>query len=68
MLFRSDRPGHDMRYAIDSSKLKRELGWVPDDNHEGLFNETVKWYLDHEDWWKSILSGDYKLQRQGLVG
>jgi dTDP-glucose 4,6-dehydratase len=62
----ADRPGHDMRYAIDASKLKRELGWEPDNDHETLLKSTVQWYLNNEKWWQSILSGDYKLQRQGL--
>jgi dTDP-glucose 4,6-dehydratase len=55
-----------MRYAIDASKLKRELGWEPDSDHEALLKSTVQWYLNNEKWWQSILSGDYKLQRQGL--
>jgi dTDP-glucose 4,6-dehydratase len=62
----TDRPGHDMRYAIDASKLKRELGWEPDQDHKALFTQTVQWYLDNESWWQSILSGQYKLERQGL--
>lgn len=63
----TDRPGHDMRYAIDASKLKRELGWEPNHDHQELFTQTVKWYLDNEAWWQSILSGQYKLERQGLT-
>jgi len=63
----TDRPGHDMRYAIDASKLKRELGWEPDSDHEVLLRKTVQWYLNNESWWKSILSGEYKLDRQGLA-
>jgi dTDP-glucose 4,6-dehydratase len=63
----ADRPGHDMRYAIDASKLKRELGWEPDHDHKALFTQTVQWYLDNESWWQSILSGQYKLERQGLT-
>ena len=60
----TDRPGHDMRYAIDPEKIKNELGWYP----ETLFNEgiqkTIKWYLENEDWWKNILSGEYKNYRE----
>jgi dTDP-glucose 4,6-dehydratase len=63
----TDRPGHDMRYAIDARKLKRELGWEPDSDHDVLLKETVQWYLNNESWWKSILSGEYKLDRQGLA-
>ncbi len=59
----TDRPGHDMRYAIDPEKIKNELGWYP----ETLFNEgiqkTIKWYLENESWWKNILSGEYKNYR-----
>ena len=60
----TDRPGHEMRYAIDPEKIKNELGWYP----ETLFNEgiqkTIKWYLENEDWWKNILSGEYKNYRE----
>ena len=60
----TDRPGHDMRYAIDPEKIKNELGWYP----ETLFNEgiqkTIKWYLENEAWWKNILSGEYKNYRE----
>jgi dTDP-glucose 4,6-dehydratase len=62
----TDRPGHDMRYAIDASKLKRELGWEPDSNHARLLTETVAWYLTNPSWWQDILSGDYRLERQGI--
>ena len=62
----TDRPGHDMRYAIDASKLKRELGWEPDSNHTGLLTETVAWYLNNPRWWQDILSGNYRLERQGI--
>jgi dTDP-glucose 4,6-dehydratase len=55
-----DRPGHDRRYAMDSSKIEKELGWKP----ARLFSEgielTVKWYLDNEKWWKRIISGEYQ--------
>lgn len=58
--FVKDRPGHDRRYAIDSSKIKKELGWVPSITFEDGMKSTVQWYLDHQEWWKRILSGDYK--------
>jgi dTDP-glucose 4,6-dehydratase len=64
----TDRPGHDMRYAIDASKLKRELGWEPDSNHAKLLTETVAWYLNNASWWQDILSGSYQLERQGVQG
>jgi dTDP-glucose 4,6-dehydratase len=55
-----DRPGHDLRYAIDSSKLQRDFNWMPTISFdEGLMN-TVEWYLTNKDWWKKILSGEYK--------
>jgi dTDP-glucose 4,6-dehydratase len=63
----TDRPGHDMRYAIDASKLKRELGWEPDRDHDSLLKSSVQWYLNNESWWNSILSGAYKLERQGVI-
>ncbi|GAB5517438.1 dTDP-glucose 4,6-dehydratase [Rhodopirellula baltica] len=63
--FVTDRPGHDLRYAIDASKIKRELGWEPQENFESGFCKTVQWYLDNEAWWQAILSGDYQLDRLG---
>lgn len=63
--FVTDRPGHDLRYAIDASKIKRELGWVPKQDHTSGFRKTVQWYLDNEDWTNNILSGDYRLERLG---
>jgi dTDP-glucose 4,6-dehydratase len=62
----TDRPGHDMRYAIDASKLKRELGWEPDSNHEKLLTDSVRWYLENQGWWQDILNGSYRLERQGV--
>jgi dTDP-glucose 4,6-dehydratase len=65
--FVSDRPGHDLRYAIDASKITNELGWKPDETFEtGLF-KTVKWYLDNPTWWKRVLDGSYKLERIGKI-
>jgi dTDP-glucose 4,6-dehydratase len=62
----ADRPGHDLRYAIDASKIQRELGWRPLQDHRSGFRRTVQWYLTHSSWWQSILTGHYRLQRQGL--
>ena len=58
--FVTDRPGHDMRYAIDSRKLQRELGWEPSLQFEEGIEKTVRWYLDHQDWMDNITSGDYQ--------
>ena len=63
--FVTDRPGHDLRYAIDASKIKNELGWEPKQDHESGFRKTVEWYLDNEAWWQNILDGSYKLERLG---
>ena len=64
--FVTDRPGHDFRYAINSSKIRDELGWEPSEAVETGFRKTVQWYLENESWWKRILSGDYQLDRIGL--
>jgi len=64
--FVQDRPGHDLRYAIDSSKIQNELGWKPKMNLETGLMETVSWYLDNREWWERILSGAYRLERIGL--
>ena len=64
--FVTDRPGHDMRYAINANKIKDELGWKPHESASSGLRKTVQWYLDHPDWWTRILSGEYRLQRQGL--
>jgi dTDP-glucose 4,6-dehydratase len=63
--FVTDRPGHDMRYAIDPTKIRNELGWEPKEDFESGFRKTVQWYLDNREWTERILSGDYKLERLG---
>ncbi len=63
--FVTDRLGHDLRYAIDSRKIRDELGWEPKEDFESGLRKTVQWYLDNQDWWQRILSGDYQLQRLG---
>ncbi len=57
--FVKNRPGHDLRYAIDSSKLHKELGWEPKCNFEEGIKKTIKWYVENESWWQSIISGEY---------
>ncbi len=63
--FVKDRPGHDVRYAIDASKIERELGWVPEETFESGLRKTVQWYLDNRQWWEGVLSGAYRLERLG---
>ncbi|MRJ45173.1 dTDP-glucose 4,6-dehydratase [Idiomarina loihiensis] len=60
-----DRPGHDMRYAIDSTKIKNELGWVPEETFESGIRKTVQWYLDNQQWCKRVQDGSYQRERLG---
>lgn len=60
-----DRPGHDVRYAIDASKIERELGWTPEETFETGLRKTVDWYLAHKEWWQRVLDGSYSLERLG---
>lgn len=64
--FVADRPGHDKRYAIDASKLERELGWRPEENFDTGIAKTVQWYVNHEPWWRAILQQGYTGSRLGL--
>ena len=65
--FVRDRPGHDLRYAMDTSKIQRQLGWAPmHDFHNGL-KSTIHWYLQNDEWCQAILSGEYRLERKGLT-
>ena len=63
--FVKDRPGHDLRYAIDADKIERELGWKPQETFETGLRKTVLWYLENRDWWQRVLDGDYRLDRLG---
>jgi dTDP-glucose 4,6-dehydratase len=66
----TDRPGHDPRYAIDASKIERDLGWRPSETFETGLRKTVEWYLANRDWWERVRSGVYQGERlgQGNVG
>lgn len=64
--FVADRPGHDLRYAIDATKIERELGWTPDETFTSGMRKTVAWYLANESWWRQVLDGSYQGERLGL--
>lgn len=61
----TDRPGHDVRYAIDASKIERELGWKPEETFESGIRKTVEWYLNNKEWWSRVLDGSYSRERLG---
>ncbi|MGF1873669.1 dTDP-glucose 4,6-dehydratase [Photobacterium indicum] len=61
----TDRPGHDVRYAIDASKIERELGWKPAETFESGIRKTVEWYLNNKEWWSRVLDGSYSFERLG---
>ncbi|KAA0874380.1 dTDP-glucose 4,6-dehydratase [Nitrincola tapanii] len=61
----TDRPGHDRRYAIDASKMAQSLGWAPTESFESGMAKTVQWYLENQQWWRRVLSGEYSLTRLG---
>ncbi|CAM3376053.1 dTDP-glucose 4,6-dehydratase [Halomonas lysinitropha] len=63
--FVADRPGHDLRYAIDAGKIERELGWVPQETFETGLRKTMAWYLENRDWWQRVLDGSYQGERLG---
>ncbi|MBY7962937.1 dTDP-glucose 4,6-dehydratase [Vibrio fluvialis] len=60
-----DRPGHDVRYAIDAKKIERELGWKPQETFESGIRKTVEWYLNNQEWWSRVLDGSYSRERLG---
>ncbi|PTC02965.1 dTDP-glucose 4,6-dehydratase [Vibrio mediterranei] len=61
----TDRPGHDVRYAIDASKIERELGWTPEETFDSGIRKTVEWYLNNREWWTRVLDGSYSRERLG---
>lgn len=65
--FVTDRPGHDLRYAIDASKIEKELGWRPQETFESGIRKTVKWYLDNREWCQRVQDGSYQRQRLGMA-
>lgn len=66
--FVADRPGHDLRYAIDATRIRDELGWVPQESFESGLEKTVRWYLANEDWWRPLIAQGGADQRRGLGG
>ena len=65
--FVRDRPGHDFRYSIDSSKIEKALNWIPNESFETGIRKTIQWYLDHQDWWQEIQEKIYKQERLGIL-
>lgn len=68
IIFVTDRKGHDMRYAIDPTKIHNELGWLPEMKFEDGIKKTIKWYLEHRDWWEEIISGEYQHYYEKMYG
>ena len=64
----ADRKGHDMRYAIDPTKLHNELGWLPETKFADGIKKTIKWYLDNKEWWETIISGEYQNYYEKMYG
>lgn len=64
----ADRKGHDMRYAIDPTKIHRELGWLPETKFADGIQKTIHWYLEHRDWWEPIISGEYQKYYEEMYG
>ncbi|MCW8332810.1 dTDP-glucose 4,6-dehydratase [Vibrio paucivorans] len=62
----ADRPGHDVRYAIDASKIEKELSWKPEETFESGIRKTVEWYLNNREWWSRVLDGSYSRERLGI--
>ena len=66
--FVTDRPGHDRRYAIDPTKIHKELGWLPETKFEDGIKQTVQWYLDNKPWWEHIINGEYQNYYKKMYG
>ena len=66
--FVADRKGHDLRYAIDPTKIRRELGWYPETKFADGLDQTIAWYLCHQDWWETIISGEYRNYYEKMYG
>lgn len=66
--FVADRPGHDFRYAMNIEKIHRELEWQPAEDFSSGIEKTVRWYIEHRDWWQAVLDGSYRLERLGAAG
>jgi dTDP-glucose 4,6-dehydratase len=65
--FVTDRPGHDVRYAIDADKIEKELGWVPQETFESGIEKTIQWYLDNRVWCRHVQDGSYQRERLGVM-
>ena len=66
--FVEDRKGHDLRYAIDPAKIRRDLGWVPETRFTEGLDRTIEWYLNHREWWETIISGEYRNYYEKMYG
>jgi dTDP-glucose 4,6-dehydratase len=62
-----DRPGHDLRYAIDASKIESDLGWKPSESFESGIAKTIDWYIENTQWSERVLDGSYQVQRLGIA-
>ena len=65
--FVKDRPGHDFRYAIDAGKIRNDLDWSPNESFETGIRKTIHWYLDNQNWWKTIQDNNYRQERLGVI-
>ena len=64
----TDRKGHDLRYAIDPTKIHQELGWLPETKFADGIKKTIKWYLENREWWENIISGEYQNYYEKMYG